>query len=128
MADEGLTAPEKYGVDRLFIYLRLDGDENHTLDRHVAALKPMAIRCARIDLMTDSILARNFFAGSLPLPAPARFSVFNPFNQPDVQLAKDLAKKAMSGTGGNKRAASFKEEVSAGDPESLSTAVSIMAQ
>ena len=33
VANEPLAPPEKYGADRLFVYLRLHGDENHQLDR-----------------------------------------------------------------------------------------------
>lgn len=124
VAGEGLAPPEKYGDDRLFIYLRLDSDENHTLDRHVAALQANGHPLVRIDLHDRFDLGQEFFRWEFAVAGAGAVLGINPFNQPDVQLAKDLAKKAMSGTDGNKRAASFKEEVSAGDLESLSTAVS----
>ena len=44
VANEGDGAPEKYGDDRFFVYLRLEGDENHRLDRQVAALQGTATR------------------------------------------------------------------------------------
>jgi transaldolase/glucose-6-phosphate isomerase len=46
----------------------------------------------------------------------------HPFNQPDVQLAKDLAKKAMSESG--KSGAKIKEEVVTADAAALSQALS----
>jgi transaldolase/glucose-6-phosphate isomerase len=49
----------------------------------------------------------------------------HPFNQPDVQLAKDLAKKAMSeARAGNRRGAKLKEEVSSFDDTAMQQAAS----
>ena len=124
IAGEGLASPEKYGDDRLFIYLRLESDENHTLDRQVAALQANGHPLVRIDLHDQNDLGQEFFRWEFAVAAAGAVLGINPFNQPDVQLAKDLAKKAMAGADRNKRAASAKEEVAAADMDALRTAVS----
>ena len=60
-------APEKYGDDRFFVYLRLAGDQNHDLDRQVAALEANGhpARAHRLERQ-NTISGRNFSAGSSP--------------------------------------------------------------
>ena len=66
VANENLAAPENYGGDRFFVYLRFDGDENHSLDRQVAALEANGHPVARLDLQDKSDLGQEFSAGNLP--------------------------------------------------------------
>lgn len=122
VANESLAAPESYGADRFFVYLRLDGDENHSLDRQVAALEANGHPVARLDLKDKKDIGQEFFRWEFAVAAAGAAIGIHPFNQPDVQLAKDLAKKAMSATGG-KGGAKLKEEVSVADRETLRNAV-----
>jgi transaldolase / glucose-6-phosphate isomerase len=116
VAGEHLAAPEKYGADRFFVYLRLDADDNLALDRQVAALSANGHPTARVDLKDKYDLGQEFFRWEVAVAAAGAVLEINPFNQPDVQLAKDLAKKAMAASGG-KSAGTGKNEVSvaAGD-------------
>ena len=122
VANERVGAPEKYGADRVFVYLRLAGDENSQLDRQVAALESNGHPVARLDLRDKHDIGQEFFRWELAVAAAGAVLAINPFNQPDVQLAKDLSKKAMSesGSGGGK----LKEEVSAADTIALAKAAS----
>jgi transaldolase/glucose-6-phosphate isomerase len=122
VANESLSAAERYGDDRFFVYLRLEGDENHQLDRHIAALQANGHPAARIDVRDKTDLGQEFFRWEFAVAAAGAALGINPFNQPDVQLAKDLAKKAMSESAG-KGAASFKGEVAASDEKALGSAV-----
>jgi transaldolase/glucose-6-phosphate isomerase len=122
VANESLAAPESYGTDRFFVYLRLDGDENHSLDRQVAALEANGHPVARIDLKDKKDIGQEFFRWEFAVAAAGAAIGIHPFSQPDVQLAKDLAKKAMSTTSG-KGGAKLKEEVSVADREALRSAV-----
>jgi hypothetical protein len=61
VANESVSAPEKYGSDRFFVYLRLAGDENHTLDRQVAALEANGHPVAQIDLNDKLDIGQEFF-------------------------------------------------------------------
>lgn len=125
VATERPGSADKYGADRLFVYLRLDGDENHQLDRQFAALQANGHPAIRIDLNDKTDLGQEFFRWEVAVAAAGAALGIHPFNQPDVQLAKDLAKKAMSATtGGKKKATKLKEEVSASDSPALRQAVS----
>ena len=125
VATEEMGAPEKYGDDRFFVYLRLDGDENHNLDRLVAALEANDHPIASIDLNDKYDLGQEFFRWEVAVAAAGAVLGINPFNQPDVQLAKDLAKKAMEKkSGGKTSGAGRKNEVSVMDQERFGLALS----
>jgi transaldolase/glucose-6-phosphate isomerase len=123
IANENLAAPEKYGEDRFFVYLRLGEDQNHELDRQLAALEANGHPAVRIDLNEKADIGQEFFRWEFAVAAAGAAIGIHPFNQPDVQLAKDLAKKAMSANRG-KAGAKLKDEVAAGDNEALCQAVS----
>jgi glucose-6-phosphate isomerase len=113
---ERLGPPEKYGADRAFVYLRHEGDENHELDRQVAGLEANGHPVLRIEIVEKTDLGQEFFRWELAVAAAGAALGIHPFNQPDVQLAKDLAKKMMSETrSGKKKTAKLKEEVSLND-------------
>jgi transaldolase/glucose-6-phosphate isomerase len=122
VAGEHLAAPDRYGDDRFFVYLRFMGDENHELDRRAAALQANGHPVLRIDLRDKSDLGQEFFRWEVAVAAAGAAIGIHPFNQPDVQLAKDLAKKAMSESG--KSGAKIKEEVVTADAAALSQALS----
>ena len=117
VANESVSAPDRYGGDRFFVYLRLAGDENHALDRHVAALEANGHPVAQIDLHDKNDIGQEFFRWEFAVAAAGAALGINPFNQPDVQLAKDLSKKAMSESGTS--GAKLKEEVAAADSAAL---------
>jgi transaldolase/glucose-6-phosphate isomerase len=122
VATEEPGSPEKYGDDRLFVYLRYDGDANHELDRHSAALLANGHPLVRIELRDKLDLGQEFFRWEFAVAAAGAVLGIHPFNQPDVQLAKDLAKRAMDG-GARRGAARLKEEVATADPQVLQRAV-----
>ena len=122
VANESLIAPETYGADRFFVYLRLDDDENLSLDRQSAALEANGHPLARIELKNKYDLGQEFFRWEFAVAAAGAAIGIHPFNQPDVQLAKDLAKQAMSEPGG-KSASKQKETISVLNPDRLRKAV-----
>jgi transaldolase/glucose-6-phosphate isomerase len=123
VATEEMGAPEKYGADRLFVYLRFGGDENHDLDRQTAALLAHGHPLIRIELNDKLDLGQEFFRWEFAIAAAGAALGIHPFNQPDVQLAKDLAKKAMAGAD-KKSPGRRNEEISATDAERLRRALS----
>ncbi|HET7393438.1 MAG TPA: bifunctional transaldolase/phosoglucose isomerase, partial [Candidatus Binatia bacterium] len=125
VAGEKLGAPEKYGADRAFVYLRYESDENHELDRQVAGLEANGHPVLRIEMLEKTDLAQEFFRWEVAIAAAGSALGIHPFNQPDVQLAKDLATKAMrEARTGNRRRAKLKEEVSASDGAAMQQAAS----
>ncbi len=125
VAGETVGAPEKYGEDRFFVYFRLASDENHYLDRQMAALEANSHPVARIDLNEKHDIGQEFFRWEIAVAAAGAAMGIHPFNQPDVQLAKDLAKKAMADntSAGKKRGGKPRDEVGAADAGALRQAV-----
>jgi transaldolase/glucose-6-phosphate isomerase len=125
VAGEKLGAPEKYGADRAFVYLRYESDENHELDRQVAGLQANGHPVARIEIIEKTDLGQEFFRWEIAIAAAGAALGIHPFNQPDVQLAKDLATKAMrEARAENRRGAKLKEEVSSSDDAAMQQAAS----
>jgi transaldolase/glucose-6-phosphate isomerase len=125
VANEPMGAPEKYGDDRFFIYFRFEGDENHVLDRQVAALQANGHPVVRLDLRDKHDLGQEFFRWEIAVAAAGAAIGIHPFNQPDVQLAKDLAKQAMEKISAAKKSGvARKDEVAVADAEPFHRAVS----
>jgi transaldolase/glucose-6-phosphate isomerase len=122
VANERLSAPAKYSNDRLFVYLRFAGDENHDLDREIAALEANGHPALRIDVNDKHDLGQEFFRWEFAVAGAGAALGIHPFNQPDVQLAKDLAKKAMEN--GARGGARIKNEIAANDLNALQGALS----
>ena len=91
---EALGGPEVYGADRLFVHLRL-GDsaeyEAALLDLE-AANHPVI----HIDLVDKYDLGGQFFLWELATAVASYFLRINPFDQPNVESAKILARQMVT--------------------------------
>jgi len=125
VAKERLAPPDKYSADRLFVCLRFQGDDNVQLDRQLAALQANGHPTIRIDVNERADLGQEFFRWEVAVALAGAVLGIHPFNQPDVQLAKELAQKAMrEGYDRKKKTLKLKEEVSTSDFERLRQALS----
>ncbi len=98
VAGEPLGEPGVYGNDRLFVDFRT-GQESDG-DPKLRALEKVGHPIVRIRLSDLADIGQEFFRWEVAVPAVGSVLGIQPFNQPDVQLAKDLARKAMAeGTG-----------------------------
>ncbi|HEX2385287.1 MAG TPA: bifunctional transaldolase/phosoglucose isomerase [Candidatus Binatia bacterium] len=122
VATEPVAAPEKYGADRFFVYLKMNGDDKE-LDAKVKALELAGHPIARIEIADKIDLGQEFFRWEVAVAAAGAAIGIHPFNQPDVQLAKDLAKEAMAKKDGGK-GAKLKDEISVASAPALREAVS----
>jgi len=95
VAGEPLGPPEAYGEDRFFVGLALGGDDGAGLDERLDALERAGHPVARFRLAAPADLAREMFRWEVAVAAAGSVIGVHPFNQPDVQLAKELAGKAM---------------------------------
>jgi len=90
VADEPLAGPEAYGDDRVFAYLRNQDEPDEELDAQVEALGR-----AGHPTVTGSIhggaadLGRIFFFAEFATAVAGWALEINPFDQPNVQEAKD---------------------------------------
>jgi transaldolase/glucose-6-phosphate isomerase len=118
IADEPVGGPDVYGSDRFFALLHIPG-EDKTLEARLAALEQAGHPVVRIALADKYDLGQEFFRWEVAVASAGAVIGIQPFNQPDVQLAKDLAKKAMEGKAGGQQA----PEVAAGQRQQLQSAL-----
>jgi transaldolase/glucose-6-phosphate isomerase len=98
---EPLGAPNAYDSDRLFVYLRLDvADASaEALDAGVQALEDAGHPVVRLRLCDLYDLGEQFFLWEMATAVAGYRLGINPFNQPDVEAAKLLARKAIAAFG-----------------------------
>ena len=92
--NETLGEPDVYVEDRLFAYLRLDGD-----DTHDAAMQGLINACqpvVQIDLQDKYDLGGEFFRWEMATAVAGHFLGVNPFDQPNVESAKVLAREMVA--------------------------------
>jgi transaldolase/glucose-6-phosphate isomerase len=90
---EDIGAPEEYGEDRLFVQLSLEGDT--TSDATLAALEQAGHPIVRILLGDPYDLGGQLFLWEMAVAVASHRLGINPFDQPDVEAAKDLARQAV---------------------------------
>ncbi len=93
---EAITEPAFYNNDRLFVYLRLAGDDNITLDGRVALLEAGGhpVITIQMDELVD--LGQEFFRWEMATAAAGAVLKINPFDQPNVESAKIKARELMA--------------------------------
>ncbi len=95
VADESVGPPAVYGQDRVFVSLTMDGDEAPLLEQRLAVLEAAGFPVIHINLADKADLGQEFFRWEVAVAAAGAVLGIHPFNQPDVQLAKRLAREAM---------------------------------
>jgi glucose-6-phosphate isomerase len=91
---EPLAQPEFYANDRLFVYLRLANDD--TYDRQVGALEKADYPVVRINLKDIYDLGGEFFRWEMAIAVAGMIIGIHPFNQPNVEAAKVLARNMIA--------------------------------
>ncbi|MBI3603743.1 MAG: glucose-6-phosphate isomerase, partial [Nitrospirae bacterium] len=95
IAEEPLVSPTAYGHDRLFVYLRLNGDANKGTDRHVKALERAGHPVVQLVLRDRYDLAGQFFLWEFATAVAGRLLGIHPFDQPNVQESKENTKRIL---------------------------------
>ena len=118
VAGEPPVGPDKYGRDRLFVSFILDGDRSGEVEGLVLALEEAGQPVVRIRLPGLYALGWEIFDWEMAIPAAGSVIGIHPFNQPDVEMAKELARQAMDSVSGESTGPSAAEEsVPVDDPE-----------
>ena len=99
VAGEPLGSFDVYGNDRLFVHVMVAGDDPEGQPAALEVLQAAEHPVVRIVLDDVTDLGAEFFRNEVATAAAGSILRIHPFNQPDVQIAKDLAKQAMSPTG-----------------------------
>ena len=96
VVDEAITQPAFYNNDRLFVYLRLAGDDNVELDARIDVLEAGGHPVILIQLDELEDLGQEFFRWEMATAGAGAILKINPFDQPNVELAKIKARQLMA--------------------------------
>jgi len=97
LAGEPLAAPERYGGDRFFAYLELDGQVDPSQREAVAALERAGHPVAQIRVKDIGHIAQEFFCWEIATAVAGAIIGINPFDQPDVEASKDKTRALTEG-------------------------------
>ncbi len=96
IADEPLLGPEAYGDDRLFVHLRMIHDNNAESDAKLRLLEEAGHPVVHFDLTDAYDIAAEFFRWEFATAVAGSVLGIQPFDQPNVQQAKDMTDKVLS--------------------------------
>ncbi len=99
IAGESFFRPDEYGADRQFVYVR-PREGNDSCDGHTTELERAGQPVERVDMPDPGALWAEFFRWEFAVAAASSLIGVYPFDQPDVNLAKDRARDALSRTAG----------------------------
>ena len=85
---ESIAAPEFYGSDRIFAYIRYAATADKTLDAKVAAIEAAGHPVIHIEIADLYEIFGQFFTWEVATSVAGSVMGINPFNQPDVESAK----------------------------------------
>ncbi|MGC1449042.1 MAG: bifunctional transaldolase/phosoglucose isomerase [Candidatus Sulfotelmatobacter sp.] len=85
---EGLTTPEAYSSDRVFVYVRLESGADADQDARVAAIEKAGHPVVRIAMPDIYDLGAEFFRWEVATAVAGSIIGINAFNQPDVEASK----------------------------------------
>jgi transaldolase / glucose-6-phosphate isomerase len=93
---EALGAPELYGNDRVFAYIRLENGADAAQDQAVEALAKAGHPVVRITLSDVYNLGQEMFRWEIATAVAGSVIGINAFNQPDVEASKIETRKLTS--------------------------------
>jgi len=86
----------EYASDRMFVYLRLRDDDNDASDNMTWRLSDAGFPCLTIDAEDAYALGSEFFRWEFATAVAGALLGVNPFDQPDVQSAKDASSRVLA--------------------------------
>jgi hypothetical protein len=93
---EQLGAPDVYGNDRIFAYLRLESAPDAAQDAKVTALEKAGHPVVRIAVSDIYHVGQEFFRWEIATTVAGSILGINAFNQPDVEASKIVTKQLTS--------------------------------
>lgn len=95
IAQEPVLRPRDYGTDRFFVYLKLKGEKNQTLDHAVEALVKAEQPVLQFDLRDRYDVGAEFFRWEFATAIAGHVLGIHPFDQPNVQESKDNTNRVL---------------------------------
>ncbi|MFZ0892386.1 MAG: bifunctional transaldolase/phosoglucose isomerase [Thermoplasmata archaeon] len=100
VVDEPPISPEQYGSDRLFVEIQVGATPDAALAAHTSRLESAGFPVIRIRVAHSLAVGEEFFRWEVAVASSGMILGIDPYDQPDVELAKELARKAMAQPGG----------------------------
>jgi transaldolase/glucose-6-phosphate isomerase len=88
---EPMGSPDRYGRDRIFVYLRLDDDPSY--DAYVSALEQSGQPVITLRMHSAYDIGREIFRWEFATGVAGIVLHVNPFDQPNVQESKDITNR-----------------------------------
>ena len=95
IVDEPRVALEHYGNDRFFVFLFYEEDNTVHLNNYMKKLERAGYPTTRINLPEKITVGQEIFCWEIAVAAAGSILGINPFNQPNVELSKQLTQKEM---------------------------------
>ncbi len=95
VVNEPRIPPENYGKDRYFVAFFLDSEKNSELEAYVRRIEQLGFPTIRIYLKDKYGLAQEIFRWEVAVALAGSVIGIHPFDQPDVQLTKNLTLKVL---------------------------------
>lgn len=96
VVDEPRVSPEHYGPDRLFVEIQDGGSPVPGLAAQTALLENAGFPLVRIRTADRLSVGEEFFRWEMGVASAGIVLGIDPYDQPDVELAKELARKEMA--------------------------------
>ena len=93
---EKLGAPEVYGADRVFVYLRLDSSPDTAQDSQVETLRKAGQPVVTIHVGDIYDIGQEFFRWEIATAVAGSIIGINAFDQPDVEASKIVTRQLTS--------------------------------
>ena len=94
--DEPCIEPGSYADDRLFVYIRLNGDRNSATDEAVMRLETGGQPIIQLQIEDQYELGAEFFRWEFAAAIAGAVLGVNPFDQPDVQATKESTRQVIA--------------------------------
>jgi glucose-6-phosphate isomerase len=89
-------APLEYGTDRLFVRMRLTGEDDPVTERALARLQAAGHPVVRIELPDRAELGASFFGWEFAVAAACAIIGVNAFDQPNVAESKENTRELLA--------------------------------
>lgn len=119
VTNEPAIETEFYEKDRLFVFLFIEKDDNQELEKLYQDISDAGHPIVRINMTEKMNLGQEIFRWEKAIAAAGAILGIHPFNQPNVELAKQLARQEMEKSKDNKQSKEDIETYSIENPEKL---------
>ncbi len=99
VVSEPAAARPRYGDDRIFVGISVEGDRSQALDERIRAVEGAGHPCVRLTLADPYDLGAEFFRWEFATAVAGAVLRINPFDQPNVAESKENTKRVLAGAG-----------------------------